>query len=509
MTALRAIQKYEEILRGFQNRLSRRGTDTAGVLELGFGFLFKKLNLQGLAVFWWNADSSTLQMQYAFRDGILMEGEEEIEVHSHSAFWPLVQEQVPVVTSQKRPWISYIPLVTDKKLIGAVRLERKHILPQGRILRRLPRIHPNESRGDIEFPILEDVADILSNKIQELVREDNHQKRALYLKAGSEVAVAVVERPRLREMLEAVSRSIVSNLGFDRIRFFLVDPSHSELKGVLGLQIPDRLLDLSGEKYPLNSNVNRLVDAVIKPASEIKLTSAGGRIVFVPLQVGGQIIGCMAVDNLLSQIVIDSEQMNALRSLTGQIGMAVMNARLFEDIEQQAITDGLTKLYVYRYFQQRLKEELDRADRYSYSVALIMMDVDNFKNFNDTYGHALGDKVLEYLAQIIRTNIRRIDLAARYGGDEFILLLPEITEQEAWLMGTRLLNALKDSTILTPSGEKIHIRVTLGVSMYVSDARNSHDLMEAADRALYWAKKNNRGEICFYRDVVRKAEKLA
>jgi diguanylate cyclase (GGDEF)-like protein len=228
-------------------------------------------------------------------------------------------------------------------------------------------------------------------------------------------------------------------------------------------------------------------------------------VVYVPLVVNGQVLGCLAVDNLLSQQLMDEEQLESLRSLIGQIGMAVMNARLFEDIEQQAITDGLTKLYVHRYFQQRLKEEIDRADRYSYSVALVMMDVDYFKPLNDKYGHLLGDKVLESLAQIIRTNIRRIDLAARYGGDEFVLLLPEITEQEAWFMGERLSGALKNCALPTPDGGTINISVSMGIALYQNDAHTGRDLVEAADKALYWTKKNNRGNICFYRNIANNA----
>jgi diguanylate cyclase (GGDEF)-like protein len=193
--------------------------------------------------------------------------------------------------------------------------------------------------------------------------------------------------------------------------------------------------------------------------------------------------------------------MEALRVLAGQIGMAVLNARLFEDIEQQAITDGLTKLYVHRYFQQRLKEEIDRADRYAYNVALIMIDLDNFKTLNDTFGHLVGDRALEYVSNIIRANIRRIDLAARYGGDEVVLVLPEVTEQEAWLMCERVLNAIKKGMLTTADGVKVPVSMTMGAALYPTDGHNSRDLLDAADKALYWAKKNSRGSACFYRSL--------
>jgi diguanylate cyclase (GGDEF)-like protein len=508
VTAFRALLVYESILREFQTHFADTSHGLETVLESGLGFLTARLKLSNVGIFWWDPQRNSLQMEYAIHAGTLLEGEEEILIAPNTPLWSLVRDKKPIVFSSKSPWVAFIPLTEDDNFVGAVRIERKTALPRGKVLASLPRFSTLDSTATRDVPFLEDIADILSLKLQEISREEAHRKKAQYLQAGTEVAAAVIETPRLKEMLETVSRSIVKNLGFDRIRFYLVDTARIELSGVLGLQIPGRLLSLENEKFTLQPNINSLVDAVLEGSVEVSIT-AGGKVVYVPLIVDGQVVGCMAVDNLLSQQTIDEEQIGALRNLAGQIGMAILNARLFEDIEQQAITDGLTKLYVFRYFQQRLKEEIDRADRYSYSVALIMMDVDHFKTMNDTYGHLMGDKVLEMLAHHIRNNIRRIDLAARYGGDEFILLLPEITEQEAWLMGSRLLNTLRQSTLKAPNGEILNVVVTMGVAMYPSDAVTGRDLIESADQALYWAKKNNRGDICFYRNIAQKAEKPA
>lgn len=503
MTAYRGLLLYEDILRKFQNQLANSPHGLEGTLELAFTYLASSLKLDNVGLFWWDSQRNCFSMQYVLHEGALLEGEEDIVVDSQSPLKALVYDRRPVVVSSKKPWVAYIPIQSGSELIGAVRFERKVPLPKGLAMMKLPPLLAQNPRPRF-YPLLEDIADILSMKVNQLTRDDKHRKRTQYLQAASEVASAVFERPRLRDMLETVGRSIIQNLGFDRIRFFLIDTEGARLEGVLGVQIPDRLLDLSGESYPMQQGVNALVDLMLTHNGDFNVHLVGGRVVYVPLVVNGQVLGCLAVDNLLSQQLMDEEQMESLRSLIGQIGMAILNARLFEDIEQQAITDGLTKLYVHRYFQQRLKEEIDRADRYSYSVALVMMDVDYFKPLNDKYGHLLGDRVLEMLSQTIRANIRRIDLAARYGGDEFVLLLPEITEQEAWFMAERLSGALKSCSLPTPDGGAVNISVSMGIALYQNDARSGRDLVEAADKALYWTKKNNRGNICFYRNIVNR-----
>lgn len=508
MNRAKALAIYVDLLRRFQNELSNSPSDIEGTLEGGLGYLMDRLRLQNACLFWWDSQRQLLSMQYTLQDGLLMEGEEEIQVNPSSALDKLVHSREPVILSIKKPWVAFIPLIAGSEVIGAIRLQRPRPLVRGRAIKELP-AYIGSQTSTRSYPLLEDIASVLSLRLQHLRTDEKHQKRTRYLRASSEVATAVFERPRLRDMLEAVARSIVQNLGFDRVRVFLTNSDGKRVDGVLGIQIPDKLVDLTEETYELKRNHNQLVEAMLTSGKEANIQLVGGRVVYVPLIVNGEAVGCMIADNLLSQQLIDEEQLEALRALAGQIGMAVLNSRLFEDIEQQAITDGLTKLYVHRYFQQRLKEEIDRADRYSYSVALIMMDVDNFKTLNDKYGHLMGDKVLEFLSQTIRANIRRIDLAARYGGDEVVLVLPEITEQEAWLMAERLLNAVKKGAIPTPDGGKVHMSVTMGAAMYATDAHSGRDLIEAADKALYWGKKNSRGNLSFYRNTITQSEKTA
>lgn len=500
MSEIKSLKIYTEIFRMFQGKLAAAPANVEVVLEKAVGWLMRRMRIDTVSLYWWDESSNTLNLEYQLHEGSLLEGEEVIVLEESSVLQSLVLDGEPVVVSERKPWVAFVPLHNGAGLIGALRIERQHPLPRGSVLKDLPSfILPTGKTRN--FPLLEDIASLLSVKLQQLFKEKDHKKKAQYLQAGVEVMRAVSERPRLKDMLEAVSESIVYNLGFDRIRFYLIDSEHFQLRGLSGFQIPGRTLDLDGETYDLRPGVNSLVDATLSEHNGDEATAVGRILAYVPIIGKGQVIGCMAIDNLLSQQEIRPAQLEAMRSLVTPIGMAILNARLFEDIEQQAITDGLTKLYVFRYFQQRLKEEIDRADRYSYSIALVMMDLDNFKRLNDTYGHLVGDKVLEFLSQTIRANIRRIDLAARYGGDEFVLVLPETTEQEAWLMAARLINALKQTTLRAPNGDTLPVVVTMGIAMYPGDMRSARDLIEAADKALYWAKKHSRGDICFYKAI--------
>jgi diguanylate cyclase (GGDEF)-like protein len=501
MSRYKALSAYERLLRGLHKSLTIPYGSVEDMLEAGFEYMVSRLHLERIGLFRWDEKTSCMHSTYAFHANMLMEAEDDILVDSGSPLWPLIKDAKPVVMSSKSPWVAYVPLMEHGRCTGAVCLERKRPMPKGSVLSTIPRFQFQASIQKREFPFLEDIGDILSTKLHDVLAAEQQRKEARYFQAAVEVAQGVVEAPRLADMLSSVSESLIQNMGVDRVRFYLIDSSKQELHGVLGLQIPNRLLSLEKERYALIPHSNVLVDAVLGAHKEGVLLLSDSKVLLIPLQVGGHMVGCMAIDNLLSQQSIDTEQIRTIKVLSVQIAMAVQNAQLFEDIEQQAVTDGLTKLYVYRYFQQRLKEEIDRADRYSYSVALVMMDVDNFKEINDTYGHPFGDKVLETLAQHIRANIRRIDLAARYGGDEFVLLLPEITEREAWLMGARLLNSIKQNVLQTAGGEHVPVAVSLGVAMYPSDAKTARELIESSDRALYWSKKNNRGDISFYRTL--------
>lgn len=167
-------------------------------------------------------------------------------------------------------------------------------------------------------------------------------------------------------------------------------------------------------------------------------------------------------------------------------------------LEELIKKDGLTDLYNHRYFQERTAEEFSRARRYKFPMSCILMDIDHFKNINDTYGHQAGDEILRSLAKIVVEHVRDVDIAARYGGEEFALILPHTNHDNGAILAERLCQTVASSEFHY-NDQKIRATISLGVSGIPDNNPASHtELIRYADEALYTAKESgrNRVEIC-------------
>lgn len=164
-------------------------------------------------------------------------------------------------------------------------------------------------------------------------------------------------------------------------------------------------------------------------------------------------------------------------------------------LQQLSIVDDLTSLYNRRYFSERLAEETKRAERYHYSLACIMIDIDHFKKINDSYGHLIGDRILQELADIIRSSTRVVDVVARFGGEEFVILLPQTNLQGGLLAAEKI--RCKTESHLFDDEEGIKITVSIGVSCY-EEGQDSMNLIHHADLALYNAKNSGRNQTRVY-----------
>ena len=159
--------------------------------------------------------------------------------------------------------------------------------------------------------------------------------------------------------------------------------------------------------------------------------------------------------------------------------------------------DGLTELYNYRYLHQYLKMELEREKRYKRQLSLVMIDIDNFKNYNDQFGHLVGDLVLKKIAAIFRNATRGCDVLCRYGGEEFAIILPETSKEEAVIVCERIRKSVETAEMVDELGKPVgKVTVTLGLSSFPADADNKDDLIDNADRALYQGKEA--GKNCIF-----------
>ena len=189
----------------------------------------------------------------------------------------------------------------------------------------------------------------------------------------------------------------------------------------------------------------------------------------------------------------------ALLSLVGNhVSHIIDKIKLFQETKRLSITDALTGLYNSRYFYKYLDSEIARTKRYGSSFSLMLFDIDNFKKLNDTYGHQAGDEALQELARTLKSVSRETDIVVRYGGEEFIIVLPNTTEEEAISLAGRIVQAVQETKIRIGSDKLVSITLSGGIATYPLNASSARVLLNAADNALYAAKAAGKNRvICF------------
>ncbi len=184
----------------------------------------------------------------------------------------------------------------------------------------------------------------------------------------------------------------------------------------------------------------------------------------------------------------DKEKFNILAH---QFALAYRRIKLYKDIETLAITDGLTAAYTRRYFLERFEEEIKRSQARRTKLSFLMLDVDHFKRINDQYGHLTGDAVLKEIGVIIKENIREIDIAGRYGGEEFCVVLPDTDLEGARVVAERIRKST-ESRLIRAYDAAIRITISIGVSTYPADGKLAEEIIDKADWSLYRAKSQGR-----------------
>lgn len=186
------------------------------------------------------------------------------------------------------------------------------------------------------------------------------------------------------------------------------------------------------------------------------------------------------------------------KAVAEHVAVSIDHALTFQQTKELMNRDELTNLYNRRYFFERFEREVYRAQRYNRTLSLLMVDIDHFKNYNDTYGHLRGDHALKKLARALEANLRKADLVARYGGEEFLILLPETEKDAAAQVGEKLRKSVDevDFNEDRPRLGRGKLTITVGVSSLPGDAEEALTLLDLADKALYFGKARGRNQVC-------------
>lgn len=289
---------------------------------------------------------------------------------------------------------------------------------------------------------------------------------AIYLKDDN--GFLINEKTKCREeSLEAFKDVYMNNEG-------LIGKVVNEGKSVI-------IGNLKADKGHFDKNISKYYDSAI----------------VVPIKGAEGVMGCIsAFQNEIN--AFDEDSLKIMEALSEQSSIAIMNAKRYFEISKKSITDPLTKTYNRRFFDQILHDSIAKSSIEKTPVSLIMLDVDRFKQINDTYGHMVGDTVLREIASRIKSCVRNNDIVARYGGEEFSVILPNLTAEQACVIAERIRYEVSSKPIKTDAGD-INITVSAGVADFPNKAESAEKLISHADRALYaGCKTKGRDRVAVY-----------
>ncbi|MBI1824670.1 MAG: sensor domain-containing diguanylate cyclase [Nitrospirae bacterium] len=218
-------------------------------------------------------------------------------------------------------------------------------------------------------------------------------------------------------------------------------------------------------------------------------------ILAVPVINKKKTIGVLEMVNKEDGTPFNSKDLELILKLVDQAAIAIERSFLYQRMSDLVVTDDLTKLFNYRYLEQTLDIELRRSQRYKSEISLVFLDIDHFKEVNDTHGHQAGSQVLIELGKVLIESLRDVDIIASYGGDEFVIVLPETSVDTTHHIVKRLQKSIREFKFLRKRGLKVKLTVSFGIAGYPRNAKNKEDLIKAADNAMYFAKNSGRDQI--------------
>jgi diguanylate cyclase (GGDEF)-like protein len=324
-----------------------------------------------------------------------------------------------------------------------------------------------------------------------------HLQAMTTLQSVSQMMSSSLERD---EILQNVVRLLKENFGYTYISVYLLQEDQLHLGAQVGYPEEFIIHDI-----PITSGITgrsvstkqiQFVRDVTQDPSFLRASSEVKSEICIPLLKKGTVLGVLNVESA-SERPLDEDDLNLLSAIAGSITISIDNAQLHAQVKTMAITDAVSGLYNRHAFEEMLMNEIQRATRYRYPLSLIIFDVDTFKDYNYKWGHPAGDQRLKGTADLIRWNQRKHDIAARYGGDEFAIILPNTNKQGAYQFAKRLLDAARNSTPEKPvEGKGVPgYTLSMGFATFPQDGDTLATLLLAADQAELTAKRLGKNQI--------------
>ena len=357
----------------------------------------------------------------------------------------------------------------------------------------------NDFKPD-DVQTLQTLANQVANSIQKArlyTRVQNHLQVVATMQSVSQVVSSSLEQD---EILHNVIKLLKESFGYTYISIYLLQDDRLHLGAQIGY--PD---DMIIYDIPITSGITgrtvlthqtQFIPDVSRDASFLRASQEVKSEICVPLIKKDIVLGVLNVESA-SEIPLDENDLNLLNAIAGPITIAIDNARLHAQVKTMAMTDAVSGLFNRHAFEEMLTTEIQRATRHGHQLSLIIFDIDSFKEYNDTWGHPAGDERLRGTAKLIQANQRKYDIAARYGGDEFAIILPNTDKEGAHQFAKRLLEAAQNSTTEKPmDGRGVPgYTLSMGFATFPQDGDTLATLLLAADQAELTAKRLGKNQI--------------